>query len=53
MKMKPLLTATLLIAAIAYAQGGTIVAWGWNSYGQIDVPPPNQDFVSVFAGGST
>jgi hypothetical protein len=29
---------------------GTIVAWGYNDYGQCDVPAPNADFVAV-AGG--
>ena len=26
---------------------GTIVAWGWNLYGQCDVPAPNSGFVAV------
>ena len=30
---------------------GSIVAWGGNSSGQCDVPPPNTDFVAVAAGG--
>ncbi len=29
---------------------GSIVAWGGNSSGQCDVPPPNTDFVAVTAG---
>ena len=29
---------------------GTIVAWGYNDYGQCDVPAPNADFVAVAAG---
>ena len=29
---------------------GSIVAWGWNNYGQCDVPAPNTDFVAVAAG---
>ncbi len=28
-----------------------IVAWGWNEYGQCDVPAPNTDFVAVAGGG--
>ncbi|MCK4680863.1 T9SS type A sorting domain-containing protein, partial [bacterium] len=30
---------------------GTVVAWGWNAYGQCDVPAPNADFVAVAGGG--
>lgn len=51
--MKPLMTALALIAVIAHAQDGTIVGWGWNYYGQCNVPSPNQDFVALGAGGST
>jgi hypothetical protein len=29
---------------------GSIVAWGMNDYGECDVPPPNEDFVSIAAG---
>ena len=29
---------------------GSIVAWGWNGYGQCNVPAPNADFVAVAAG---
>ncbi|MBN2027955.1 MAG: hypothetical protein JW854_14495, partial [Actinobacteria bacterium] len=29
---------------------GTIVAWGWNDFGQCDVPAPNSGFVAVAAG---
>ena len=50
--MKPLFTATLLIAGIAYAQGGAITAWGWNEYGQCDVPEPNEGFVSIAGAGT-
>jgi len=31
---------------------GTIVTWGWNIYGQCDIPAPNADFVAVAAGGN-
>ncbi|MEE8573186.1 MAG: hypothetical protein V3T20_07965, partial [Gemmatimonadota bacterium] len=27
------------------------MAWGWNEYGQCDVPAPNTDFVAVAGGG--
>jgi hypothetical protein len=30
---------------------GTVVAWGWNDYGQIDVPSDLTDVVQVAAGG--
>ena len=30
---------------------GSVVAWGWNPYGQCDVPEPNGDFVAVAACG--
>ena len=29
---------------------GSIVAWGYNNYGQCDVPSPNTDFTAVAAG---
>ena len=29
---------------------GTIVPWGWNEYGQCDVPTPNGNFTAVAAG---
>ena len=29
---------------------GTIVAWGWNDYGQCNIPEPNEGFVAVAAG---
>jgi alpha-tubulin suppressor-like RCC1 family protein len=31
---------------------GTVAAWGRNSYGQLDVPAPNQDFTAVAGGGN-
>ena len=30
--------------------GGTVAAWGWNGYGQCNVPSPNSEFVAI-AGG--
>src|SRR3990172_9187365 len=30
---------------------GSIVAWGYNFYGQTNVPPPNTGFVGVAGGG--
>jgi len=34
----------------ARAQDGSIVAWGYNLYGQCDVPSPNSDFVAISGG---
>ena len=39
-----------LAPGTAWAQDGSIVAWGRNEDGQCDVPEPNTDFVAV-AGG--
>jgi len=36
---------------ISEAHEGSIVTWGYNDYGQCDVPPPNSDFVAIAAGG--
>ena len=33
----------LLTAGTARAQDGSIVGWGWNSFGQTDVPAPKAD----------
>ena len=41
----------LLAPATAWAQDGSIVAWGANNEGQCDVPP-DTDFVAVAGGGS-
>jgi len=30
---------------------GSVVAWGYNNYGQCDVPSPNSDFVAISARG--
>ena len=44
--------ATLVVcfAWVGIAQAGSLVAWGWNWYGQCDVPP-GDDFVAVAPGG--
>jgi hypothetical protein len=46
------LAIALLAPTGVPAQGepGSIVAWGWNGYGQCNVPGPNTDFVVVAAG---
>ena len=31
---------------------GSIVAWGFNDYGETNVPAPNTDFIAIAAGGS-
>lgn len=33
-----------------FGAGGSIVAWGSNAFGQLDVPEPNTDFVTIAAG---
>lgn len=30
---------------------GSVVAWGFNGYGQCNVPAPNADFLAISAGG--
>jgi len=40
-------TESLMKKALA---DGSIVAWGTNDYGQLNVPEPNADFVAVAAG---
>jgi len=46
--------ASPIAGGIAHVLGlksdGHIVAWGYNSYGQTNVPVPNADFVAVAAG---
>ena len=45
-------SVTLLGPAMDQAQAaeGSIVAWGWNEFGQTNVPSPNTGFVAVAAG---
>jgi alpha-tubulin suppressor-like RCC1 family protein len=43
----------LMFGVLAVTDGqaqGSIVAWGWNNYGQCDVPSPNSGFVAASAG---
>jgi len=37
-------------AGEAWGQNGSIVAWGYNSTAQCEVPAPNTDFVAIAAG---
>jgi len=39
------------IHSLGLKADGSIVAWGYNNYGQCDVPAPNTDFVAVAGGG--
>jgi hypothetical protein len=46
------LSALLLLAfpSVSFAEtSGAVSAWGYNGYGQCDVPAPNSDFVAVAA----
>jgi hypothetical protein len=36
--------------SLALRADGSIVAWGWNAYGQTNVPAPNTGFVAIAAG---
>ena len=49
MKARFSVIAALLfcISHAAVARDGSIVAWGYNNYGQCDVPEPNSDFVAM------
>src|SRR4030042_1466732 len=40
----------LLLLCPSRAFCGSIIAWGWNYYGQCDVPWPNSGFVAIAAG---
>src|SRR5512136_247400 len=37
--------------SLALKADGSVVAWGWNAYGQCNVPSPNSGFVAVAGGG--
>lgn len=47
--MKRMLFATLLVIVVAVSASatGSIVAWGWNSRGQCDMPSSNTGFVQL------
>ena len=36
--------------AFCQTNSGTVVAWGWNPYGQCTVPAPNSGFIAIAAG---
>jgi alpha-tubulin suppressor-like RCC1 family protein len=40
------------IFPISVYAAGEIVAWGYNNYGQCNVPEPNTGFTAIAAGGS-
>ena len=44
-------TVTFCFCIGQSAFAGSIVAWGWNSYGQCSVPSPNSGFIAVAGGG--
>ena len=45
-----LVLALIGFASRGWAQGGTVVAWGDNRYGQVNVPPDLSNVVAVAAG---
>ncbi|MDM7915271.1 MAG: FlgD immunoglobulin-like domain containing protein [Candidatus Eisenbacteria bacterium] len=47
----PLAAVVFLTPAAAWAQDGSIVAWGLNDHGQLDVPLPNENYAAIAAGG--
>jgi len=40
----------LLCPAQSAFADGSIVAWGWNNYGQCNIPEPNSGFIAIAAG---
>ena len=36
--------------SLGLKQDGSLVAWGWNDYGQCDIPSPNSGFIAIAAG---
>jgi len=44
-----LVHVTLLVwcATLLASEDGNIIAWGWNFYGQCNVPEPNSDFIAI------
>ena len=38
------------ITVLGLKADGSIVAWGYNDYGQCNVPSPNTGFVAIAAG---
>jgi alpha-tubulin suppressor-like RCC1 family protein len=37
--------------SLGLKQDGSIVAWGYNAYGQCNIPSPNSGFIAIAAGG--
>lgn len=37
--------------SVGLKSDGSVVAWGYNAWGECVVPSPNRDFVAVAAGG--
>jgi hypothetical protein len=37
--------------SLGLKQDSSIVAWGWNEWGQCNVPPSNTGFIAIAAGG--
>ena len=56
LKTRWVISVFLLVAAVGSlsaqaAQTGEIVAWGYNSEGQLNAPAPNSGFIAIAAGG--
>ena len=50
MRHSPFLIALMAIAALGLAQppaGGSILAWGWDLYGLLEVSEPNADYTAI------
>jgi PKD repeat protein len=45
------LAAVLLALSPSAVEAGEVIAWGWDSYGQCNVPPAAQSGVTAIAGG--
>ncbi|MDP2361746.1 MAG: T9SS type A sorting domain-containing protein [bacterium] len=49
-------TTTMLFLTVccsfAQSQAGSVVIWGSNTYGQLNVPHPNRDFISISTSGA-
>ncbi len=47
----PMLVCVVWSIVGSYASAASLVGWGWNQYGQIDVPSGNE-FVAAYCGAT-